>query len=354
MKKLFSIVILIFSVGFLQASDTNISGKYVKQKTVKKNMSVRSDATLNVDNKYGSVIITTWDENIIDMEVTIKVSSNDEKWAVKRLDGIKVEISPGQNLFSAKTTFGKSDKSPRNSIISINYVVKIPKNGNVQIVNKYGSVITQDLNGKTDINCKYGKVSMGKLNNNRNNIDIQYCPNSDIEYIKSGTVSAKYSGLTITGFGDLTISSGYTDFQLSQGNTVKYQSNYGKLTFDKIKNIDGLGNYLTLRIGELSESLKIKTNYSKLYLNQILAKTKDIVVHGNYTNIDITHSSDYYYDFDVVTKYGSFKTNVDLEMNSKVETMNTKSYSGFYKKPGVNKVNLSSNYGNINLSVNNK
>lgn len=351
MKKLFSILTLLLAVGFVQASNGKMTGKYTKQKTIKKNATVNADATLNIDNKYGSVMVTTWDENTIDLDVTVKVSSDDEKWTQSRLDEINIELSVSKSLFSAKTTLGNSKKSPRNSSIEINYVVKIPRNGNVQIVNKYGSVITHDLNGKADINCKYGNVSTGKLNNSKNNIDIQYCTKSSIDYIKSGSISAKYSGLTISQFGDITISSGYTDFQLSEGNTVKYQSNYGKLTFDKIKNIDGSGNYLTLKIGELSESLKISTNYSNFHLNQVSGKAKNISIHGNYTNINITHAPDYFYDFDVTTKYGNFKTNADLEYNARVETMNTKSYSGFYKKQGINKVTLSANYGNINLSV---
>jgi hypothetical protein len=56
--------------------------------------------------------------------------------------------------------------------------------------------------------------------------------------------------------------------------------------------------------------------------------------------------------FNVLLKYATFKSNSDLEVDSKEEVSNSKKHSGFHKKEGLNNLNINSDYGNVTLTKN--
>ncbi|KFF04022.1 DUF4097 family beta strand repeat-containing protein [Flavobacterium reichenbachii] len=350
MKKHYKILFLFLLIPFLGFSndDTFIT----KQKNIKKTYIVNSNAGIDIENKYGNITVSTWDEDKIDLDITIKVNGSDEKWVDEKLNGIDVNITALKSLVSAVTSMESSYIKSRGSSNSfeINYVIKIPKNGTVKLLNKYGNITTFNLESTTDISCKYGKVTIGKLNGANNKIQIDYCQNSSIEYIKSGTVLAKYSGLKVNDSGNLNLDTNYTDLVIADGQNIKYDCNYGNLKFQKINSFNGTGNYLTISIGEISNNLSVNTNYSKLNVGTINEKAGNININSGYTDIQLGYSSNYAFDFNIATKYASIKSNDDLEINVTETKNNSKNISGFHKKKGQNKVQINSNYGNVTLT----
>jgi hypothetical protein len=351
MKKRYKILILLLLIPFLGFSNGFDLG-FSKQKNINKAYFVNPEAGINIDNSYGNITISTWDEDKVELDINIKVSGNSENWVNKRIDDIDVDIIALKNMISATTNISSSNfyNNGNNNSFEINYNIKIPKNGSIKINNKYGDIFSSDIFGNVVISCKYGKISLGKLNGNNNDIDISYCPNSSIDFIKTGNISAKYSGLKCNKAGKLNLISDYTDVEILESQAVNYSCKYGKLRFQKTSSIVGSGNYLTVNIGELLGNLKIETNYSNIAIGIINEKADNIIINSGYTDMKIGYDTNYAFDFEVSTKYADIKLDNDLEINNNEETNNSKQISGFYKKKGVNKLQLSTKYGNIKLS----
>jgi hypothetical protein len=352
MKTLFKIILFLFIIPTIALAKEK--GKHTKQKIINKAYIVNADADISVDNSYGNISVTTWNENKIEIDILIKVSGDNEEWVNKRLDGITVALEPLKHLVSAVTNINKSSsgKKGNNNSIEINYNIKIPKNGGVFIKNNYGDILSTDLFAKTDIKCRYGKITLGKLHSDDNRINISYCSKSSIEMLKVGFVSADYSGLTINEFSALNLKSNYTDLRFDSGGNLKYVSSYGKLNVGKINNIEGSGDYLTVAIGDLSGDLKINTKYSKVTIGQATSKAGNISIVSSYTAVGIGYGANYLYDFDIKTKYANFKYDRDLEISSKQENGIAKNYIGYHTKTGNNKISINSDYGNVSLNKN--
>ena len=265
MKKQFKLLTILLFLPIIVFGNTDDLGKYTKQKEVKKAYFVNSDAGIDIRNSYGNVFVTTWDEDKIELNVIIKVSGDNEDWVTKRLDGINIDIEALKTLVTASTEISNSNtNNNKNNSIEINYTLKIPKNSSVKINNKYGTIITTDLLGNANLTCKYGKVTLGKLNGNTNTIAIDYCSKSTINYIKNAKIHADYSGLTINECNIINLYSDYTDLTLLSGNELKYESNFGKLTVGSLKSLEGKGDYLSIRAEKISNNLNIETQYSKI------------------------------------------------------------------------------------------
>jgi len=351
MKKQYNILLLVLLIpffGFANGDDFT----YSKQKNINKTYIVNSDAGINIDNSYGAIFVTTWDEDKIGIDVLIKVSGDNEKWVNQKLEGIDVNFIALKSMITAKTVFENvnNKSNGRSNSFEINYTIKIPKNGTVKLTNKYGNISTTDLYSTTDINCKYGKINLGRLNGNSNTIQMAYCSNSTVSFIKNGAIASRYSKLKLDEVTKLELVSDYSEIEINDSNDVRYNSKYGSVKINKVNSLDASGNYLTIEIGSILNQLKLNTKYSNVSIDSINAKANNVTIIAGYTGLDIGFQTNYAFDFDVTVKYADFKYNNDLEVNSKEETNYSKKFSGFYKKKGVNKVTIISDYGNVNLS----
>lgn len=349
MKKYYNILVLFILIPLLGFSndDTFIS----KQKSIKKAYIVNSNAGIDIDNKYGNISVSTWDEDKIDIDITIKVNGPNENWVNEKLNSIDVDITALKSMVTAITKIGNSSLKSKGSSNSfeINYVIKIPKNGTVKLNNKYGNISALNLESITDINCKYGKVTIGKLNGSNNRVQIEYCQNSAIDYIKNGMIEARYSGLKINEAGSINLDANYTDVTVQEGQNILFDCNYGTFKFNKINSFGGSGNYITISFGEVSNNLNFQGNYSKINIDNIRERAGNININTGYTNISLGYDINYAFDFDIVTKYGNIKNDSGLEISVNEIKSNTKRINGYYKKKGQNKVNVNSNYGNVSL-----
>ncbi|KRD10622.1 hypothetical protein ASE21_13090 [Flavobacterium sp. Root901] len=352
MKKHYNLLILLLLIPFLGFSndDTYIT----KQKTIKKTYIVNPNAGIDIDNKYGNISVSTWDEDKIDLDITIKVNGANETWVNERLNSIDIDITALKSLVTAITNIGNSSLKSRgsNNSFEINYTIKIPKNGSVKLINKYGNISALNLESTTDISCKYGKVTLGRLNGASNRIEIAYCQNSSVDYIKNGVIDARYSGLRINDSGNLNLDANYTDVTLNDGQNIKYECNYGTFKFQKINSLSGSGNYLTITIGEISNSLNFDTNYSKISIGTINEKAGNIIVNSGYTDVSLGYNTNYAFDFDISGRYTGIRHDNNLDITTSEVKSNSKRISGYYKKRGQNKINVTSNYGNISLVKN--
>ncbi|PJJ08014.1 hypothetical protein CLU83_1243 [Flavobacterium sp. 1] len=352
MKKQFKIFLILFLIPFLGFSNDDFS--YSKQKSISKAYLVNSDAGINIDNSYGNIFVTTWNEDKIEIEVLIKVSGDSEKWVNQKLDAIDVNFIALKSMVTAKTVFKNSisRNNGRNNSFEINYTIKIPKNGSVTLNNKYGNISATDLFSATDINCKYGKINLANLNGNSNKIQTGYCLKSTIDFLKNGTITSKYSGLKIERAAKIDLISDYSEIEIGEGGDVKYNSKYGSVKIDKVNSLEANGNYLTIDIGSVFNQLKLNTKYSNVSIQAIQPKANNIAIAAGYSGVDIGFHSNYVFDFNVTVKYADFKYDNELNVNSKEETNYTKTVSGFYKKKGENKITITSDYGNVKLYKN--
>lgn len=351
MKKQFKHLFLLLLLPFLVFSN---GGKFThnKQKNVKITYLVNSDASIDITNSYGNITVITWDENKIDLDVTIKVSGNNENWVNQRLGDINIDINALKSIVSAKTVIGNSNSKSNgsNNNFEINYILKIPKNSaTVTLNNKYGNIYTADLSSNTNLFCKYGMLDLGKLNSSRNNIQMEYCNNSNITYLNSGLIIAKYSDLKIEQLTKLELNSDYTDIDIQEAKEVKYTSKYGSIEIQKIQNLEGLGNYLNIKVGNLNGNLNLNTKYSAIAISNVNAKAAVLEIASSYTNTKIQFDENYTFNFDITVRYASFKYENDFSFTNKEETNTTKKYSGYYMKKGTNVLKINSDYGNITL-----
>ncbi|TRZ43484.1 hypothetical protein [Robertkochia solimangrovi] len=357
MKRILSKITLLILLSPLLclAGSPGWTGKYTKEKKINKEFTVSPDALLKIDNSYGNLYITSWNENRTVIEVHIKTNSNSEDKAQKKLDQITVEFDANSGMVSAKTIFEKSSwgwnwGNNNNVSMEINYTVKVPVGNHVDLSNDYGSINLDRLDGNAEISCDYGRIDIGYLNGNSNRLSFDYTSKSEIEYVKNARISADYSGYTIAKAGNLEISADYTNSTIEEAANVEYSCDYGSFKIDKAGNVKGSGDYVTIRLGEIHGNVELSSDYGSIRIDELAADAGNVAISSDYTGIKIGYNSGYHFDFEIKMEYAGLGGGENFQYNIKRERSTEKYYTGYHGSTGKNKLAISTDYGSVQFN----
>ncbi len=358
---LYKYVTVLFFIApmILAANDGKLRGKYSKEKTIKKEYNVNSNALLKVNNSYGNLNVISWEENRILIEVHIKTSGNNEEKVKKKLDDITVDFEASNEMVSAKTIFNKNKSSwgwnwgNSNVNMQINYTIKLPVKNSVHLDNDYGNIILDRIDGHAKINCDYGRLEIGELHGRNNYLNFDYTSKSSIGYINSGEIKADYSGFTIDKAGNLKINADYTNSTILSMENLQYSCDYGNIEVGEAHNVDGNGDYINVKLGTVHGNVDINSDYGSLRINDMAADAGNLHISSDYTGIKIGYSPQYFFDFEIRAEYAGVSGKDDFEINISTEKSNNRYYKGYHGSPNSgNSVMINSEYGGISFKRN--
>lgn len=320
---------------------------------IEKNFPLSTTGAIAIDNRYGSINLEHWDRNEVAFWVTIKTEGNN----LDVLDQIDVNFQVLNDEVRAKTTIENKRNSwwnpfkQNNQNYSIDYLVRLPKTAVVTLANAYGNIYWEQTDGPATIKCAYGRIEIGSLNHPDNSINLQYAPNSAIDFIKSGSITADYSGLRVNEAGKIKLTTDYSKTHFDRIQQLDFDADYGSIHIDEIEHITGNADYLSLKIGTLRKTLDISMDYGGLGVENIQNSTEKISIESDYTGIRLTADKDWAFAFTIETEYAGFKTDFPLDYRRKIIETTDRYYQGTHKE-GENSLNIKADYGSIKLYQN--
>jgi len=96
--------------------------KHEKNKTIHKEYSVSENTTVYINNKYGNIYVTTWDENKVDVTVKITVKGSDLEKVNDKLNAIDIKFENSNSLVEARTYIEKIKSNIETKEISFNLI----------------------------------------------------------------------------------------------------------------------------------------------------------------------------------------------------------------------------------------
>jgi len=118
---------------------------------------VNPDATLKINNKYGSVHTTTWEKNIVTIKVIVSLDVDSKEKADRILKHIDIVFNASKQEVNVITEIQGQFPKKMNKKLQIDYTIMLPKTNNLSIKNKFGDIYVNELEGKADLKMSYGK-----------------------------------------------------------------------------------------------------------------------------------------------------------------------------------------------------
>jgi hypothetical protein len=316
--------------------------------------------TLEISNKYGDVIIQSWDKDHIVVDVKITVNMSNREKAQKYLDLIDVQFSEGDKVISAKTVidnnfnftgWGDSRK------FSIDYNIKMPVGTDLTLINKYGNTDINELHGLMDIDIKYGNLTAGKLTRG----NIKPLSQLTLAYGKGSIDEAGWLDLNERYVGSMEIGksqailldSKYSKIMLGETSSVVGESKYDNIKIDNIKNLVLENGYTEVNIGELTKKLTYTGSYGSFSIETIPAGFESLDVETHYMGVKLGIDESASYKLDAKVSYGGLKYNEDNFKNQRrIVENNSTELSGTVgnEENPSSRVNVHASYGTVRLN----
>lgn len=360
-RTLYNLLFVLLLVPAVSFANNGNKGKYTEQKKIKKEFKVGLRDLLKIDNSYGNIDLTTWNEKRVVIEVFIETNGNDKDEVKERLDEIDVDFKTSNKMVSAETQLEKNNNggswlsnlfgSSSNVNIEINYRIKAPVTNNVDLSNDYGSINVDKLDGNAAISCDYGRILIGELNGDNNQLSFDYTNNSNIGYVKRANINADYSEFTIDEAGTIDLSADYTESNFQKVEHIKFSCDYGSLKVEKLKNIRGNGDYLGVKLGRVYGNVNLGMDYGSLSIEKIMAGMNQVDISTDYTSIKIGYDKEAPFKFEVSTEYGGVKgLGSRFTVNKRIDSGSDNYYEGYYLSGNSGgTIKIESSYGSVSF-----
>ena len=131
---------------------------------------------LEIDNSHGDVNVAKYDGTSIKIEAVILIKSNDEIIAAEIAENL-IAISEAQT--TTISTKNESILRTNSEQVSVNYYIKVPKELEYDIKNKFGETILENLAGDIMIESAFGKIEAKDIQgdvqiiNSHSNIEVR-------------------------------------------------------------------------------------------------------------------------------------------------------------------------------------
>lgn len=339
---------------FLLFVSITLHAAQTKSKEIHKEIVVNPNAIIEIDNQFGDLNISSWNENRVVIDILITVNGSNPKRIEEKLEEITVDFELSPDRVFAKTEidegWGFKWFNSSNVKYQIDYQIKLPRSSSVDLKNDFGTILINELEGPAKISCDYGKLLIGDLLNEQNFLSFDFTSNSTIDFIKGGEIQADYSGFEVEEAGRIQLKADFTNSKFNTIESLSFNNDYGKLDVGRINNLNGSGDFLTLRIDTLFKKLDIHQEYGSIRIDQINTSAENLMIDTEFTGITLGVHPDWEFSYSIELDFSNLKSNLPLQHLIQREESNKKFFEGFFKNEKSNHyLNIKSEFGSVKL-----
>jgi hypothetical protein len=285
-----------------------------KTKLINRSYTVTADDKLQIENQFGDVTVTTWDQSRITVDIEIGARAGSDEKAQNILDQIDIREDKGDHNISFRTKVGEihSNSGSRhdgngggdNRTFYIDYVIHMPAGNPLDIHNDFGHTEVPDFKGPVNLTSKYGSLVAGNLAN-VGNIDVEF-GKATIGDITNGKIVFQYNGNS--------------------------------------------------KIGKVNGNVHIVSEFSSHVQVNVGESVKELVVNESYSGIRMVVDKNVSAQISIHTNFGEFKNESEFTIKEKSEDNDDsgpkfdKDYTGTLND-GKAQIKVKSEFGSLRLTT---
>jgi hypothetical protein len=308
---------------------------------------VNSDVILDVSNKYGFVKIVTGESNEITIDVVVTVEGKNQEKAQKLLDKIDITISGDASLVTAITSLEKNSQFKE---LSIDYTITMPVSGNVDVVNKFGNVYLNEINGNSKIYVGYGSLDIGSLNSQTNDVTVKF-GSGKIKYAHYLDCVTRYSDMRISRAKLLNLDAQYGDVKVGEVGRMDLKCQYGDVGLGTIVELTADVQFGDLDVEGIISQFTLDSQYGDTEVDFISKDFDAISVNSSFGDVELGFQSGSNFTLEGKASFGDISiptgTTKEVDGGGGSDTYYGKMFEG--STPSTVKVKMS--YGDLDITI---
>lgn len=311
---------ILILIGVILAAYVSQAQSRTLVKNISQSFLVEKRSTVDLTNKYGQVILDTWDKDSVKIKVKITAYGKNDEALTKTMERVDVDFKNFGDVLNIETVLDRNSsifKEVINSLgdysktlisknkISIDYELTIPNQSILILDNKYGDVYMQDLSQEATITVAHGDFKAENLSGT-SKLNLSFCK-ARIKKIDKAIIELKGAELDLREGGDIVLTSSSSTFDVKSVQSLKVDSRNDKIHLEKVTAIRGYSSFSNIQIDSMLDRMDMELNYGDLMVNSVnsnfnlvnlKSKTADVNISldmGSYFSANLTGREDRMY-----------------------------------------------------------
>jgi hypothetical protein len=338
---------MILLVGILFFCQMMVKAEDVKK--LHKSWPVNRVTSLSVENKFGNINFLNSRDDSVTIDVSIETEDDNYRNNSRIANMIDFEFSFEEGEIKAHTIFDNDFKT--NKDFTINYVINIPVNKNLNVSNKFGNVTLTDLKANGKFEISYGNIfgnSMIAPFGSVFQLDLKY-GNATFETINRLNAKISYSKLRTTKLETGELDTKYSSINFDNCKTLNSNSQYDNFIIGTLQYLSTDSKFTGWKIDEIVNNAEFNTEYGDVNVGHVSRDFQNIRIENRYGNIKIGIDKDATYNLNSDTYYCELRH----PKTSPTKYLKDNNHTIIEAKIGngnqISKVIIESKYGNIDL-----
>lgn len=288
-----SLIASLLWVGFVGAAQD-----VVLEERIEKQVVIDEKVVIDINNKYGDVIIQSWDKDSLLMVITKRVTAKDVSQAEKLLQLVTIDfwqtdrfVQIQTEFYEAKGWLGSLWKSTVESsrqllgqqAMEINYEIYMPRDNVLKLRNRFGNVIVPTLSKPVDVDVEHGSLKMGEIPVN-SQVHGAY-GDVRIKSIADAQVHFTFADVTIDKAGRLTWQGKTNDVRIGDVEELHLvESLKDEFQIESIGQLRGNSTFSNLYITLCKGTIALNSKFGSLTVRQLSPYVSNVRLQGE--NVD--------------------------------------------------------------------
>lgn len=334
MRKL-QLILLFILGGWLVPGMAN--AQFTDTKEIHKQFAVSPDTRIELSNKYGKIDINTWEHDSVVIDIKIRVEEKKLSKLEDAVRGIDFDITDSQHYLIIRTNVEQNKSSLSKEItrfkesvlksdgnVQVDFTVWMPATNKLKVENKFGDIYIGNFLGKADINLSNGNLKAndfeGELNLVLNFADAR------INTIKTGSLDCNFSELYVKNAGSIRLKSKSTEFEFQKIAHLNGESRRDKFRIREVDAIDATTSFTTIRINELTDRMKLRSEYGDLDIDKTSEDFSIISIESKSTDMNLYFDETSKFDIEITA------TKSEVDLCNEIEIIETETLNEKEKK----------------------
>ena len=301
MRNILLTINILFLSQLLWAGDA----LFEDSKTIKKTFKTSANFELEVNNKHGKIEIENWDKDSISVEVIITAESQKLEKLNKMMEQVNIRFTNHDDYLSVTTEWGNSSTAMVFDImglfdsqtITVNYLIKAPKNVELEIENKFGDVQINECTSKLKLDLSHGNFTARKISYAKS-VVVQY-GNIKIKEVNKGDISAKFSDISIDVAGTLNMDLASCDVEIEKIKSLVLKSLGDEIEIEEISEFSFSSSLSNIEIEKLTKTVSGSVKYGSLDVEEIVSSFSGITLSCQNTDVQLDFQPQIAYIYNV-------------------------------------------------------
>lgn len=267
-------------------------------KIVERDYELSNSGEVQIENKYGNINVTGWEQDKVAIKVSIQVNHRKKENAQNLLSRINPEFKSGSNYVSVVSKISKKNSgwfadffNKTNPVdfdkrhVQIDYEIFLPIKAELRVTNRFGDVIIEGWSGPLNTLIEHGNLWVTE-NLDKADIILKFgkVRTQDLEY---ADMNLKNGDLEMENANNLRLSSSGTEMDINSVKSLEIYSNKDDITIGEIGSIYGTLRFSTLNMQRLMKEVNLDTKIADFRVTQFIESESKISIEQESSEITL-------------------------------------------------------------------